>query len=50
MTDENGDIFYIYVKSDGSLATGSYWPTNTNNYLKRGAYDWGTDGRYYPAN
>jgi glucan-binding YG repeat protein len=49
MTDENGDIFYIYVKSDGSLATGSYWPTNTNNYLKRGAYDWGTDGRYYPA-
>lgn len=50
MTDENGDIYYIYVKSDGSLATGTYWPTNTNNYLKRVAYDWGTDGRYYPGN
>ena len=50
MTDELGETFYIYVKSDGTLATGEYWPTTTNGLLERGCYDWGTDGRYYPAN
>ena len=49
ITDENGDIYYIYVKSDGTLATGTYWPTNTNDILDRGAYDFGEDGRYYPG-
>ena len=50
MTDELGETFYIYVKSDGTLATGEYWPTTTNGLLERGCYDWGTDGKYYPAN
>ena len=46
--DENGDVYYIYVRSNGKLATGKYWPTNRNGYLPRGEYDWGTDGKYYP--
>ncbi len=50
MTDEFGETFYIYVRSNGQLATGEYWPTTTNGLLERGCYDWGTDGRYYPAN
>ncbi len=50
LTDAEGETFYIYVKSDGTLATGEYWPTTTNGELERGCYDWGTDGRYYPAN
>lgn len=49
LTDDAGDTFYIYVKSNGELATGTYWPTTRNDLLDRGAYDWGTDGRYYPA-
>lgn len=48
MTDESGETFYIYVRSNGQLATGIYWPTTRNDLLERGAYDWGTDGRYYP--
>lgn len=48
MTDEAGRTFYIYVRSNGMLATGVYWPTTRNDLLSRGAYDWGTDGRYYP--
>jgi uncharacterized repeat protein (TIGR02543 family) len=47
MSDESG-TFYIYVTSDGTLATGKYWPTNLNGLLKSGCYDWGTDGKYYP--
>ena len=50
MTDAEGETFYIYVRSNGQLATGEYWPTTTNGELERGCYDWGTDGRYYPAN
>lgn len=50
MTDAEGETFYIYVKSNGQLATGEYWPTTTNGLLERGCYDWGTDGKYYPAN
>ena len=48
-TDENGDIFYVYVRSNGQLATGKYWPTTRNDLLDRGEYDWGTDGKYYPT-
>ena len=47
LTDENGVDFYIYVRSNGQLATGTYWPTNTNGLLTYKAYDWGTDGRLY---
>lgn len=50
LTDEEGVTFYIYVRSDGTLATGEYWPTTTNGLLERGCYDWCTDGKYYPAN
>ncbi|MBR6568702.1 MAG: hypothetical protein IKK60_08640 [Clostridia bacterium] len=49
LTDENGKTFYIYVTSNGKLATGEYWPTNRNDLLDRGCYDWGTDGKYYPT-
>ncbi len=50
LTDENGRDFYIYVRSStGALATGVYWPSITNGLLAYGAYDFGTNGRYYPA-
>lgn len=49
LEDEEGRTFYIYVRTSGELATGVYWPTNRNDLLPRGPYDWGTDGRYYPA-
>ncbi len=49
LTDETGATFYIYVRTNGQLATGIYWPTVRNDLLPRGPYDWGTDGRYYPA-
>ncbi len=49
MTDENGKTFYIYVRSNGQLATGKYWPTTLNGELPYGEYDWGKDGKYYPA-
>ncbi len=48
LADENGLVYYIYVRSNGALATGVYWPTNRNDLLSRGGYDWGTDGKYYP--
>ena len=47
LTDEDGDEFYIYVRSNGQLATGVYWPTNTNDLLPCKAYDFGEDGRLY---
>ncbi len=51
LLDEEGKIFYIYVRStNGQLATGKYWPSITNNLLVTGEYDWGEDGRYYPVN
>ena len=50
MTDAQGNTYYIYVKSNGQLATGEYWPTTTNGLLKNAKYNWGTDGKYYPAN
>jgi hypothetical protein len=48
MTDADGKTFYIYVKSNGQLATGIYWPTTRNGLLESGAYNWGEDGKYYP--
>ncbi len=48
LADDTGREYYIYVRSNGQLATGVYWPTTTNGLLKTGAYHWGTDGRYYP--
>ena len=50
LTDEAGEDYYIYVRTDGSLATGIYWPTNTNDLLPYAGYDFGTNGRYYPEN
>ena len=47
MTDDNGVDFYIYVRSNGQLATGKYWPTNHNDLLPYQAYNFGTDGRLY---
>jgi hypothetical protein len=47
LTDDAGADFYIYVRSNGQLATGKYWPTTTNDLLPTGMYDFGTDGRYY---
>lgn len=38
---------YIYVRSNGQLATGIYWPTTTNGYDFSGRYDFGTDGKLY---
>ena len=49
MIDENGEAYLIYVRSNGQLATGIYWPTNRNGLLESGGYNWGTNGRYYPG-
>lgn len=38
---------YIYVRSNGQVATGIYWATNTNGLLVSKSYDWGTDGKLY---
>ena len=35
---------YIYVRSNGKLATGKYWPTNHNGLLPEDIYDFGEDG------
>ncbi|MBQ2848040.1 MAG: hypothetical protein IJE74_07270 [Clostridia bacterium] len=49
LTDEEGKVFYIYVRSStGTLATGRCWPSLRNDLLPAGYYDFGTDGRYYP--
>ena len=47
LVDEQGNTFYIYVRTSGKLATGKYWPTNTNDLLPIREYDFGTDGRLY---
>ena len=49
MIDENGEAYLIYVRSNGQLATGIYWPTNRNGLLESGGYNWGINGRYYPG-
>ena len=38
---------YIYVRSNGQLATGNYWPTSTNGLLDAKCYNWGTDGKLF---
>ena len=48
-TEADGTVYYIYVRSSGQLATGIYWPSIRNDLLEKGPYDWGTDGKYYPA-
>ena len=35
---------WIYVRSNGQLAVGSYWITNTNGNLDAGMYEFGADG------
>ncbi len=35
---------WIYVRSNGVLATGKYWITNTNGNLDAGMYEFGADG------
>ena len=45
--DEEGKTYYIYVRSNGLVATGVYWPTNHNDLLPYKGYDFGTDGRLY---
>ena len=39
---EDGSI--IYVRSNGQLAIGKYWPTTLNGVLPAGEYDFGADG------
>ena len=39
---------YIYVRSNGQIATGKYWITNHNDLLPEGFYDFGENGVYYP--
>lgn len=38
------DSSYIYVRTNGELAVGSYWTTNHNGLLAEGMYDFGEDG------
>ena len=47
LTDENGVDFYIYVRSNGKLAPGVYWPTTNNGLLPSKGYDFVTNGRLY---
>ena len=48
LTDDAGETFYIYVRSNGQLALGNYWPTTTNGLLPGNrCYNFGTDGRLY---
>ncbi len=40
---DDGSI--IYVRSNGQLATGEYWPTTLNGVLPAGKYTFGEDGK-----
>ena len=35
---------YIYVRSNGMVATGKYWVTNTNGLMESNYYTFGDDG------
>ena len=35
---------YIYVRSNGQLATGKYWITSTNGIMEPGCYEFAADG------
>ncbi len=37
--------FYVYVKSNGTLATGRYYVNATNDLLPKAYYNFGTDGK-----
>ena len=39
----NGDIYY--VRSDGQVATGEYWPTTLNGILPAGKYTFDETGK-----
>jgi len=39
------DGSYIYVRTNGQLAVGEYWPTNTNDLLPYAGYIFGEDGK-----
>ncbi len=41
------DGAYIYVRTNGKLATGAYWITTTNGLLPQKSYNFGTDGKLY---
>ena len=41
------DGSYIYVRSNGQLAIGNYWPTTTNNLLPAKMYTFGADGKLW---
>ena len=41
------DGAYVYVRSNGRVATGKYWVTQHNGLLPETAYDFGTDGKLY---
>jgi hypothetical protein len=38
------DGTYIYVRTNGELAVGSYWLTNHNGLLPAGMYEFSEDG------
>ncbi|MBQ7324162.1 MAG: hypothetical protein IJW98_00295, partial [Clostridia bacterium] len=42
---ELGDGSIIYVRSNGQLAIGEYWPTTLNDVLPAGKYTFGKDGK-----
>lgn len=42
LTEVNGK--WIYVRSNGQVATGMYWITNTNGAMEPGCYEFGADG------
>ena len=42
LIEYNGKI--IYVRSNGMVATGEYWVTNSNGLREQGLYNFGTDG------
>lgn len=42
---ELGDGSIIYVRTNGQLAIGEYWPTTLNDVLPAGKYTFGKDGK-----
>ena len=47
LQDENGATYYIYVRSNGELAIGEYWPTRHNDLLPYKGYVFDENGRLY---
>ena len=40
----DGETKYIYVRSNGELAVGDYYVTNSQGLLSQGMYTFGEDG------